>query len=265
VSNIQEQVLGLTKLKPKADETAEDFTRRNVKRLHGLSDRDWEALPDPVQAWVNDNMIADEKEQPFTDLLQLPEEDVTDPEPELSGEPELVAQQVEHNGIDEEDDEAVAAEAEAEQQETDDMRGKKSVKKSEEAPRTRRTFSDEQKCDIVAESFGDETQTAVAERHGISITLLGMWRKDKRYMPRKGAKPTQTHVEPEEEVSSPRVVRPRVEAQEPPRAATKPQHLNGAAPIEISVGSVIVRIPVGADDATIQTAIRIVQQVGTSA
>ncbi len=78
---IQVQVLALTKLKPKAEETADDFTRRAVKKLHGLTDEQWAELPDSVQAWTNDNMLADEKELPLVDPLELPEAEAADPEP----------------------------------------------------------------------------------------------------------------------------------------------------------------------------------------
>lgn len=74
---IQEEVLGLTKLKPKASESAEDFTARVVKKVNVMADADsqnWEALSEEAQAWINDNVSAQEAETELK-LLELPAAD----------------------------------------------------------------------------------------------------------------------------------------------------------------------------------------------
>lgn len=106
--SIEEQVLALTKLKPKDGETVEQFTMRAVKKLHGASDEVWNSVPDPVQAWVNANMVADENNQPLQ-LLELPEAAADKPEQEP--EPEAEAEVEEETAGNEE-----ASEEEAEQE-----------------------------------------------------------------------------------------------------------------------------------------------------
>lgn len=116
MSTVQEQVLTLTKLKPKDGESSHDFTMRAVKKLHGSSDEDWEKIPDPVQAWVNDNMLADEKNAEL-DLLEVPEVEASseaEPEPEAE------------TATEETEAEAVGAE----EQEQEKVVESKSVKKS---------------------------------------------------------------------------------------------------------------------------------------
>jgi hypothetical protein len=83
IQEIQERVLTLTKLKPKADESAEDFTKRVIKKVNILADADaqnWEELGEDAQAWVNKNVNAEENEQEL-DCLELPE-DEPEAEPE---------------------------------------------------------------------------------------------------------------------------------------------------------------------------------------
>lgn len=70
---IQEEVLALTRVKPKSGESAEDFTSRVVKKVNTLADADvqnWEALSEAAQAWVNKNVSAEENDQEL-DLLDL--------------------------------------------------------------------------------------------------------------------------------------------------------------------------------------------------
>lgn len=109
MSDIQIQVLTLTKIKPKVGETSEAFTLRAVKKLHGLSNEAWEALPDPVQVWVNSNMLADEKGQQL-ELLTLSETESAEPEePEAEAAEEPAEEETEEAPVEGEEKEPVVA------------------------------------------------------------------------------------------------------------------------------------------------------------
>lgn len=70
---LQTQILAAAKLKPKDGEDAKDFTMRVAKKLHGISEKEWDATPEPVQGWVNATILADEQGGELS-LLELPEE-----------------------------------------------------------------------------------------------------------------------------------------------------------------------------------------------
>jgi hypothetical protein len=105
MSTVQEELLALTKVKPKAGESAEDFTVRVFKKADALADADaqnWEALSDDAQVWVNKNKEALENETELYQPLELPEaEDEPEEKAEeaASGEQEkVVAKTVSKNG-----------------------------------------------------------------------------------------------------------------------------------------------------------------------
>jgi transposase len=97
----------------------------------------------------------------------------------------------------------------------------------------RRSWSDEQKAAIVAESLsGRESVSAVARRHGLTPAQLFGWRRQAG-----GAS-----VVPRQRVSFASVV-------------------VGQPPIEIEVGGATIRVPMGSDAATLRAVLQAVKAV----
>ena len=97
----------------------------------------------------------------------------------------------------------------------------------------RRSWSDEQKAAIVAESLsGRESVSAVARRHGLTPGQLFGWRRQAG-----GASAV-----PRDRVSFASVV-------------------VGPSPIEIEVGGVTIRVPMGSDAATLRAVLQAVKAV----
>jgi transposase len=95
----------------------------------------------------------------------------------------------------------------------------------------RRSWSDEQKAAIVAESHGgQESVSAVARRHGLTPAQLFGWRRPAG----------QGSALDKQRVSFASVV-------------------VGAAPIEIEVGGATIRVPAGADAATLRAVLQAVK------
>lgn len=72
-AEIQKEVLDLTKGKPKSGESAEDFTKRSLKKLNAIFSADedkWGTLSENTQAWINKSTQEGVEE---VDLLELPE------------------------------------------------------------------------------------------------------------------------------------------------------------------------------------------------
>jgi transposase len=102
----------------------------------------------------------------------------------------------------------------------------------------RRTWSVEQKLRIVAESYGaGETVSAVARRHGMTPQQLFGWRR--------AAVPVTGEHGP--------AFAPVIVEGAPSRASVvQPSHGSGMPAIEIVIGGATVRVPPGADVATLQ-------------
>jgi transposase len=110
----------------------------------------------------------------------------------------------------------------------------------------RRDWSDEEKDQILAESYsGEMSVSAVARRHGLSPGQLFTWRRQVR----KQAEPS---VPP---MFVPAVVERAVEPPSP-RRKTIARQAPSIAAIELEVGGAIVRIASGADAATIAAVIQ---------
>ncbi|WP_137156759.1 transposase [Rhizobium sp. FKL33] len=110
----------------------------------------------------------------------------------------------------------------------------------------RRDWSDEEKDQIVAESYsGEMSVSAVARRHGLSPGQLFTWRRQVR----KQAEPA---VPP---MFVPAVIDRAVEPP-PPRRKTITRQAPSIAAIELEVGGAIVRIAPGTDSATIAAVIQ---------
>ena len=103
----------------------------------------------------------------------------------------------------------------------------------------RRAWTAEQKLRIVAESYGaGETVSAVARRHGMTPQQLFGWRR--------AAAPVTGEHGP--------AFAPVIVERAPSRAsAVQPSHGSGMPAIEIVIGGATVRVPPGADVATLQT------------
>ena len=113
----------------------------------------------------------------------------------------------------------------------------------------RRTWSDEAKAQIVAESYaGVETVCAVARRYGLAPTQLFGWRRELRKMA------------PAELTFAPVVVEPvlAAEPQAPPalKAARRRNRRGQAGGIELEIDGVAVRVERGADAKTVAAIIR---------
>jgi transposase len=102
----------------------------------------------------------------------------------------------------------------------------------------RRAWTAEQKLRIVAESYGaGETVSAVARRHGMTPQQLFGWRR--------AAAPVTGKPGP--------AFAPVIVEGAPSRASVvQPSHGSGMPAIEIVIGGATVRVPPGADFATLQ-------------
>jgi transposase len=116
----------------------------------------------------------------------------------------------------------------------------------------RRTWSDEAKAQIVAESYsGVETVCAVARRYGLAPTQLFGWRRELRRM-----------ASPDELIFAPVVVEPvappAAESRTPiePKAARRRSRRSQAGGIELEIDGVAVRVERGADAKTVAAIIR---------
>lgn len=110
----------------------------------------------------------------------------------------------------------------------------------------RRDWSNEEKDQILAESYsGEMSVSAVARRHGLSPGQLFTWRRQVR----KQAEPA------EPPMFVPAVIDRAVEPPPPPRKRIARQAPLIAA-IELEVGGAIVRIASGTDSATIAAVIQ---------
>jgi transposase len=106
----------------------------------------------------------------------------------------------------------------------------------------RRTWTAEQKLRLVAESYvAGETVSAVARRHGLTPQQLFGWR-------RAAGRPLATGMGEHGRAFAPVIVEGA-----PSRAgAVQPSHGSGMPVIEIVIGATTVRVPPGADVATLQ-------------
>jgi transposase len=106
----------------------------------------------------------------------------------------------------------------------------------------RRSWTSEQKAQIVAESHAEgATVCEVARRHALTPQQLFAWRRN-------AARPDE------------RKTRRRAMAFAPVVVAVPPQRSHRAAPaIEVVVGMLTVRVPVGADLATLQMVLHAVR------
>jgi transposase len=103
-------------------------------------------------------------------------------------------------------------------------------------PQKRRTFTPEEKARLVAESFASsESVCAFARRHGLMPSQLFAWRKRARGNTGAG------HAKPQPDGPSPSRTEPSV-------------------PIEISIGAVTVRVPEGADPATLKLVLQALRE-----
>jgi transposase len=115
----------------------------------------------------------------------------------------------------------------------------------------RRTWSDEAKAQIVAESYaGVETVCAVARRYGLAPTQLFGWRRELR------------KLAPTELAFAPAVVEPAaLPASEPrrpaePKSTRRKNRRGGDGGIELEIDGVAVRVERGADAKTVAAIIR---------
>jgi transposase len=106
----------------------------------------------------------------------------------------------------------------------------------------RRTWTAEQKLRLVAESYAaGETVSAVARRHGLTPQQLFGWR-------RAAGRPAATGAGKLGPAFAPVIVEGA-----PSRASVvQPSHGSGMPAIEIVIGATTVRVPPGADIATLQ-------------
>lgn len=109
----------------------------------------------------------------------------------------------------------------------------------------RRDWSDEEKDQILAESSGEMSVSAVARRHGLSPGHLFTWRRQAREQREPAVPP----------MFVPAVIDRAVEPPPPPRK-TIARHAPPIAAIELEVGGAIVRIASGTESATIAAVIQ---------
>jgi transposase len=109
--------------------------------------------------------------------------------------------------------------------------------------RRRRPWSDEDKARIVAESYGDGiTVCEVARRNDICPSQLFTWRRELR----QPVEPVETPLFVPAVIEEAPVPAP-VSAVRPVRRLHRPQRRTSAAPIEVSMDGISVRIGRGAD------------------
>jgi transposase len=109
--------------------------------------------------------------------------------------------------------------------------------------RRRRPWSDEEKARIVAESYVNGiTVCDVARRNGICPSQLFTWRRQLRQL----AEPAETPLFVPAVIEEAVVTAP-VSASRPVRRPRRPRRSTSAAPIEVSMDGISVRIGRGAD------------------
>ena len=118
----------------------------------------------------------------------------------------------------------------------------------------RREWSDEQKAQIVAESYEPGVKVcSVARRHGLTPQQLFTWRRLTR-------KPLEAAPDVDVPMFAPAVLdvptTPAAKGQESPRAARRK---SGSGAIELELGGAVVRIASGTDAATIAAVIQAVK------
>ncbi|TCR78696.1 transposase [Rhizobium sp. BK376] len=110
----------------------------------------------------------------------------------------------------------------------------------------RRDWSDEEKDQIIAESYsGEMSVSAVARRHGLSPGQLFTWRRQVRKQAEQALPP----------MFVPAVIDSSAERRPKPRKAMT-KNASPATAIELEIGDAIVRITSGADTATIAAVIQ---------
>jgi transposase len=116
----------------------------------------------------------------------------------------------------------------------------------------RRRWSAEEKARIIAESYADgDSVCAVARRHGLSPQLLFAWRRHARRQPGQETGDGELTFAPV-----------MVEAAQPwATAMSRPTDQAGRPPIEIVLGATLIRVPSGADLATLQAVLTAVRSV----
>ena len=108
----------------------------------------------------------------------------------------------------------------------------------------RRSWTAEQKAQIVAESYGaGATVCAVARRHALTAAQLSGWRRKAEL----------------DDVQS--ACAQKMEFASVVVAAPSRQDRQAASTIEVAVGSLTVRVPVGADPSTLQLVLRAARAV----
>jgi len=118
----------------------------------------------------------------------------------------------------------------------------------------RRSWTTEQKAEIVAESYdsGDKV-SAVARRYGLTPQQVFGWRRNARL--RAGRPTRDAKGEANEAVFAPVIV-----ASLPsPEVPVAPNRGGGTAAIEIVIGAATVRVAAGIDAATLTTVLRVVK------
>ena len=112
----------------------------------------------------------------------------------------------------------------------------------------RRTWTGEEKAQIVGESYSGEAVSAVARRHGLAATQLFTWRRDARgRLPEAGVMfaPVKLIDPPPEPAEGPKTSAVRRKA--------KP---NKAGRIELEIDDVAIRVERGAEARTVAAIIR---------
>ena len=118
----------------------------------------------------------------------------------------------------------------------------------------RRSWSDDEKASIVAESYaGGESVCAVARRHGLTPQQLFTWRREARRAAEAAVTFAPVVVMPAAMPPRPEPAAPGKERRSPRRPARKRR---GAAAIELEAGGVTVRVADGASAEAIAAVIR---------
>jgi len=118
----------------------------------------------------------------------------------------------------------------------------------------RRTWTAEQKAQVLAESYESGEKAAVARRHGLTPQQLFGWRRDARRAV------TRRRLGDRTGGSSSAFAPVIVEAAQPrTQVPIAPAQLSGSPTIEIVIGSAIIRIPPGTDAAALATVLRAVK------
>lgn len=114
-------------------------------------------------------------------------------------------------------------------------------------PGKRRSFTPEQKARIIAESFvNGETVCAVARRHHLPVSQLFAWRKIARRLRDVDAAEVSFTPEPTDRTPG---------LQGSGRNGSERQ----VAPLEITIGSAVIRVPQGVDAATLKLVLEVLR------